>query len=121
MALSANPLVVEVSKGTTHAAPPTGAASNGERVIFAHGEAASVDCASLRRAVKLELAVSHNGACAAKLVVQDAVLEGAVELAVRSLCRAVVLVYYTVVWNIKAAKPRLSTDACIPVGRSRAS
>lgn len=33
----------------------------------------------------MELAVSHNGACAAKLVVQDAVLEGAVELAVRSL------------------------------------
>lgn len=97
MALGTNRLVVEVSKGTAHAAPPTGAASNGERVILAHREAASVDCASLGRAVKLELAVSHNGACAAILIVQDAVLEGAEQLAVRSLDRAVGLVYDRVV------------------------
>lgn len=118
MALGANPLIVEVSKGTAHAAPPTGAASNGERVILAYREAASVDCASLGRAVKLELAVSHNGTCAAVLVVQDAVLEGAEELAVRSLGRAVVLVYYTVVYGVRPAK---TEHGCIPVGRSRVS
>lgn len=85
MALGANPLVVEVSKRTAHAAPPAGAASQRKRVVAADREAARVDCASLRRAVELELAVSHNGACAAKLVVQNAVLEGAEEIAVRGL------------------------------------
>jgi len=85
VALGADPLVVKVAKGTAHAAPPASAAANGQRVIAAHGEAARVDCACLRGAVELELAVCDDRAGAAVLVMEDTVFERAEEVAVGSL------------------------------------
>ena len=89
VALGADPLVVQVAKGTAHAAPPASAAANGQRVIAAHGEAARVDCACLRGAVELELAVCDDRAGAAVLVVEDTVFERAEEVAVGSLGEAI--------------------------------
>lgn len=89
MALTADGLVVEVSKCTAHAAPPASAAANGKRVVCTDGETASVDGASLGRAVELELAVGDNGACALELVMQDTVLEGAEEIAIGCLAQEI--------------------------------
>ena len=85
MTLGTNRLVVEVAKGPAHAAPPACAASHGERVVAADGEATRVDCTGLWRTVELELAVSHNGASATVLVVQDAILESAEKVTIGRL------------------------------------
>ena len=85
MTLGANRLVVEVAKSPAHAAPPACAASHGERVVGADGEATCVDCTCLWRAVELELAVGDHGASAAVLVVQDAIFESAEKVTIRGL------------------------------------
>lgn len=85
MALGTNRLVVEVAKCAAHAAPPACAVSHGEGVVAADGPATCVDCACLWRAVELELAVGHNGASTAILVVQDTIFESAEKITVRRL------------------------------------
>lgn len=75
MALGADVLVVEVSKGTAHAPPPTCRPSNGKRTVAAYREAAGVDGARLRWPVKLELAIGNNRSRAVILIVQDTVFE----------------------------------------------
>jgi hypothetical protein len=82
MALVPDRLIIKVSKRAAHAPPPACRASYGERVIAADGEAARVDCAGLRGAIKLELAVCDDGARATVLVVENAVRKGAEEVAV---------------------------------------
>lgn len=87
MALCANVLVVEIAKIPAHAPPPACGAANGKRAVAAYGEAACVDGAGLGRAVELELAVGHDGASPLKLVVEDAVFEGAEQATIsRLLC-----------------------------------
>lgn len=89
VALRANPFIVKITKSTTHASPPPSRASNGKRVIAANRKSARVDCASLWWAIELKLAVGDNGASAAILVVEDAILQCAGERAIGSLIESV--------------------------------
>lgn len=79
--------VVEILKRAAEAEPEQSRASEGDGIVLAHGPSSRVYCTRLWWAVKLELVVCDYGASAVVLIVQDAVLEGAIEDAVADLFR----------------------------------
>lgn len=118
MALAADILVVQVSKGAAHAPPPSRCAADCEGAILADREATSVDGACLWGPIELELAIGNDGSCSFVLIVKDAVLQCAMERSVCCFfcCLALVLEG----WILERANLKSTIDGRLAaIGRAR--